>query len=102
MSFPYAIRRIFEYLARRQRQDELQPGESLTDALLPGDISASASASGKVGNWRVACSCGFERQATTAWEATGIAKLHVREILGRPEESHTWTIEEPPSRRAWM
>jgi hypothetical protein len=57
-------------------------------------------AGGKPGQWRVACSCGFEREATTAWEATEIAKLHVQRISGVSRENPTWTITRPPFNRA--
>lgn len=46
--------------------------------------------------WRVTCSCGFEREATSAWAATASFKLHVRLILGARDQDHTFTIEEPP------
>jgi hypothetical protein len=96
MNFADAVRRMLEYLGVRPRQGQGEPSESLTEALLSGDAS-SASGRSKSGHWRVACSCGFEREATTAWEATEIASVHVRKILGAPELNHTWTIEEPSS-----
>jgi hypothetical protein len=46
--------------------------------------------------WRVTCSCGYEREATSAWAATAIFRLHVKTILGAREEEHTLAIEEPP------
>lgn len=45
--------------------------------------------------WRVSCSCGYERDATSAWAATAIFRLHVKLILGARQEEHTLTIEEP-------
>jgi hypothetical protein len=98
MNFGDILRRIFEYCLR-PGQGEIEQSESLTEVLLSGEASASASASETSGLWRVACCCGFERQAATAWQATEIAKLHVRAILQEPEQDHTWTIEEPPSNR---
>ena len=47
--------------------------------------------------WRVACSCGYEREATSAWAATAIFRLHVKMILGAGQEEHTLAIEEPPA-----
>ncbi len=47
--------------------------------------------------WRVSCSCGYEREATSAWAATAIFRLHVKLILGARQEEHTLTIEEPPA-----
>ncbi len=96
MSFGSTVRKIVNYFCQRG----IEPGESLSDAVLTGERSESVSRSDKHGQWRVACSCGFERQAATAWEATELARLHVRAILGDLEQDHTWTIEEPPSRRA--
>ena len=68
--------------------------------------------------WRVTCSCGYQREATSAWAATAIFRLHVKTILGARElpqhlvevevavdeegavgareEEHTLAIEEPP------
>lgn len=46
--------------------------------------------------WRVTCSCGYEREATSAWAATAIFRLHVKTILGARQEEHTLSIEEPP------
>jgi hypothetical protein len=46
--------------------------------------------------WRVVCSCGWEREASSAWAATAIVRLHVRH-LGAPGIEHTITIEEPPT-----
>ena len=36
--------------------------------------------------WRVSCSCGYEREATSAWAATAIFRLHVKLILGARQE----------------
>ncbi|HEX6079499.1 MAG TPA: hypothetical protein VF197_07700 [Methylomirabilota bacterium] len=47
--------------------------------------------------WRVVCSCGYEREATSAWAATAIFRLHVKMILGARQEEHTVAIEEPPA-----
>lgn len=47
--------------------------------------------------WRVICSCGYEREATSAWAATAIFRLHVKMILGARQEAHTVAIEEPPA-----
>lgn len=51
--------------------------------------------------WRVTCSCGYEREATSAWAATAIFRLHVKTILSeRGDErgkEHTVAIEEPPT-----
>ena len=46
--------------------------------------------------WRVLCSCGYKREATSAWAATAIFRLHVKTILRGRAEEHTLTIEEPP------
>jgi len=46
--------------------------------------------------WRVVCSCGWEREASSAWAATAIVRLHVRH-LGAPGIEHSLTIEEPPA-----
>ena len=46
--------------------------------------------------WRVICSCGYEREATSAWAATAIFRLHVKAILDARAEEHILTIEEPP------
>jgi hypothetical protein len=47
--------------------------------------------------WRVTCSCGYEREAASAWAATAIFRVHVKMILGARQEEHTLAIEEPPS-----
>jgi hypothetical protein len=41
-------------------------------------------------------SCGWTREASSAWAATAIFRLHVRH-LGDPGIEHTITIEEPPT-----
>jgi len=46
--------------------------------------------------WRIRCFCGWEREASSAWAATAILRLHVRH-LGAPGIEHTVTIEEPPA-----
>ena len=46
--------------------------------------------------WLVTCSCGWTREASSAWAATAIFRLHVRH-LGDPGIEHTITIEEPPA-----
>jgi len=51
--------------------------------------------SGKL-RWRVVCSCGWEREASSAWAATASLRLHVRH-LGDPSIEHAVTIEEPPT-----
>ena len=45
---------------------------------------------------RVVCSCGWEREASSAWAATAIVRLHVRH-LGTPGIERAVTIEEPPA-----
>lgn len=45
--------------------------------------------------WRVVCSCGWEREAPSAWAATASVRLHVQH-LGAPGIEHTMTIEPPP------
>jgi len=42
------------------------------------------------------CSCGWEREASSAWAATAIVRLHVRH-LGTPGIERAVTIEEPPA-----
>ena len=45
--------------------------------------------------WRITCSCGWTREASSAWTATAIARLHARYLTG-PDLAHTTiTIEEP-------
>jgi hypothetical protein len=46
--------------------------------------------------WRVVCSCGWEREASSAWAATASVQLHVRH-LGAPGTEHALTVEEPPA-----
>lgn len=48
---------------------------------------------------RVTCSCGWEREASSAWAASAILRLHVQH-LGDPTIEHTLTIEEPPANPA--
>lgn len=47
-------------------------------------------------SWRVARSCGWEREASSAWAATVIVRLHAR-CLGALGIEHTLTLEEPPA-----
>ena len=47
--------------------------------------------------WLVTCSCGYEREAISAWAATATAKLHVVHLGDKAVEHHT-TITEPPKR----
>jgi hypothetical protein len=47
-------------------------------------------------NWLVTCSCGWTRQAFSAWTATAIARLHARYLTGPDLEHDTVTIEELP------
>lgn len=86
------LKAIFTRL-RRQR-GETDCSKSLTERLLTAG-SPPADGMSKHQLWRVACSCGFEREATSAWAATAIAKLHVQMIRGAREQDHTFTIEEP-------
>jgi hypothetical protein len=44
--------------------------------------------------WLVTCSCGWEREASSEWAATAIAKLHVQRLSVSGTE-HTITIEGP-------
>jgi hypothetical protein len=46
-------------------------------------------------SWRITCSCGWARQASSAWSATAIARLHARYLTGPDLEHNTITIEEP-------
>jgi len=46
--------------------------------------------------WRVVCSCGWEREASSAWAATASLRVHVQH-LGDPGVEHAVTIEEPPA-----
>jgi hypothetical protein len=45
--------------------------------------------------WRIACSCGWERPASSVWTATAIAAWHARRSPN-PALEHIITIEEPP------
>lgn len=45
--------------------------------------------------WLITCSCGWGREAASAWAATAIARLHAR-YLAVPGTEHTIAIEEPP------
>ncbi|HJV57181.1 MAG TPA: hypothetical protein VJ971_14475 [Methylomirabilota bacterium] len=47
-------------------------------------------------SWRIRCSCGWEREASSAWAATAIFRLHARD-QSAPGTEHTITLEEPPS-----
>jgi hypothetical protein len=44
----------------------------------------------------IACSCGWGREASSAWATTAVARLHARH-LAEPGTEHTITIEEPPT-----
>lgn len=46
--------------------------------------------------WRITCSCGWTREASSAWTATAIARLHALYLIGPGTEHTTITIEEPP------
>jgi len=43
--------------------------------------------------WLVTCSCGWERECVSAWQAHAAAKLHQR--LGDFDVKHTVSIEAP-------
>jgi hypothetical protein len=45
--------------------------------------------------WLVTCSCGWTREASSAWAATALFRLHAQH-LSDPGIEHTITIEEPP------
>ena len=45
-------------------------------------------------SWRIRCSCGWEREASSAWAATAIFRLHAR-YLGAPGIEYIITIAEP-------
>ncbi len=52
--------------------------------------------------WRVACACGFEQKAPSAWEATAIARRHAQLLIDSPGSGHEIIVEEPsdaPGRR---
>jgi hypothetical protein len=87
MNLRNAMRSILLHLRLRPTQGRSERSERLTDAIFTGRPSSLTREPGKpVHLWRVACSCGFDPAATTAWEATEIAKLHVRTILKAPEQ----------------
>jgi len=44
----------------------------------------------------VACACGFEREASSAWVATAIARQHAQLLLDSPGSDHEIIVEEPP------
>lgn len=44
--------------------------------------------------WLITCSCGWRREASSAWAVTAIARLQAR-YLSTPGTAHTITIEEP-------
>ncbi|HTI56641.1 MAG TPA: hypothetical protein VMC04_20570 [Verrucomicrobiae bacterium] len=46
-------------------------------------------------SWRVRCSCGWEREASSAWAATALFRLHARD-RSAPGTEHVITLEEPP------
>ncbi|MGH7368106.1 MAG: hypothetical protein ACREK9_17010 [Candidatus Rokuibacteriota bacterium] len=48
--------------------------------------------------WRITCSCGWTREASSAWTATAIARLHARYLTGPDTQHTTITIEEPRER----
>jgi hypothetical protein len=41
--------------------------------------------------WVVTCSCGWTRQASSAWTATALARLHARYLFG-PDTIHDTII----------
>ena len=45
--------------------------------------------------WRVACACGFEQKAPSAWEATAIARRHAQLLIDSPGSGHEIIVEEP-------
>ncbi len=45
--------------------------------------------------WLIACTCGWDREASSAWSATAIASLHARYLTAAGTE-HVITIQEPP------
>jgi len=45
--------------------------------------------------WRVACACGFEQTAPSAWEATAIARRHAQLLIDSPGSAHEIIVEEP-------
>lgn len=48
--------------------------------------------------WRVICSCGWTRDASSAWAADSVRKLHER--LGTVDAEHISRIEGPPDESA--
>jgi len=44
--------------------------------------------------WVIACTCGWDHEATSAWAATEIASLHARHLADADAE-HVITIREP-------
>ena len=44
----------------------------------------------------MACACGFEREASSAWAATAIARQHAQLLLDSPGSDHEIIVEEPP------
>lgn len=50
---------------------------------------------GRRPRWRITCSCGWIREASSAWTATAIARLHARYLTGPDPEHDTITIEAP-------
>ena len=44
----------------------------------------------------MACACGFEREAESAWAATAIARQHAQLLLDSPGSDHEIIVEEPP------
>lgn len=43
----------------------------------------------------MACACGFEREAESAWAATAIARQHAQLLLDSPGSDHEIIVEEP-------
>jgi len=58
-------------------------------------IDAGARVTEREPRWRITCSCGWTREASSAWTATAIARLHARYLTGPDIEHDTITIEEP-------
>ena len=50
--------------------------------------------------WRVACACGFEQKAPSAWEATAIARRHAQLLIDSPGSGHEILVEEPSDAQA--
>src|ERR1700730_8759990 len=55
-------------------------------ASLPGTVPRRAMA-----EWRVVCSCGWTREASSAWAAKSMSRLHER--IGLPEVKHAARVE---------